>query len=162
MRSQLRLALRALLSVAALGCDGPPAPGNQAVETDSAVVADLTVLERRWAAAAVARDRAVLDDVMAPEWTITLSNGQRSDKARALARWTRPLAPGVVREVSVVDSIQVQRLAPDAAVVTAAITDIEVKAAAADTTRTRVTDIFVRRDGRWRVTLSHESVRTPP
>ncbi len=98
---------------------------------------------------------------MATEWTITLADGRRSDKARALVRWTSPLAPDIAREISLVDSVEVRVLGPDAAVATAAVTDIEVRAHSADTIRTRVTDVLVRRNGRWQAVVSHESIRAP-
>lgn len=117
----------------------------------------LTSFQRRLSDAATHRDRAMMNTLLADDWTITLANGERSDKARALARWTAPLAATLLCDTSVVHSVVVLRVG--AAVLTAAITDIEVRAEGADTTRTRVTDVVVRRSGQWQAIVSHESVR---
>lgn len=157
MDRRLSLLSACLIFVTAtLACDrAAPAPA------DAASLAELNAFELTWAKAAVERDRATLDRLMAAEWTITLADGRRSDKSRALARWTTPPGPEITREVSLVDSVDVRLLGPDAAVVTAAVTDIEVRAQSADTARTRVTDVLVRRDGRWQAIVSHESIRPP-
>jgi ketosteroid isomerase-like protein len=152
------------VSAVAMGCRGPARHSADADPAASGgdVRAEVAAFERAWAAAADARDRARLDSLMAPEWTITLADGRRSDKPRALAHWTAPPDAGVLRDTTLVDSVDVRALGPDAAVAIAAIRDVEVRRDGADTTRTRVTDVVVRRGGRWQALVSHESVLPAP
>jgi len=44
----------------------------------------------------------------------------------------------------------------------ASITDVGFYAVRAETTRTHVTDVVVRRDGRWQALVSHESILPAP
>jgi uncharacterized protein (TIGR02246 family) len=148
-----------LLAATSAGCSGKPSTtADEAARADSVLRTEVAAFEQRWAAAAVAHDRGALNSLMAAEWTITLADGRRSNKTRALARWSAPPAPGALRESSVVDSVEARSLGPGAAVATAAVTDVEARATGADTTRTRVTDVLVRRDGRWQALVSHESI----
>ena len=158
MRNINRLSI-ALALVAMSACTA--APVTTAVETRADSVA-LATFESRWAQATEKQDRAMLDTLMADDWTITLADGRRSDKARAIKHWTAAPDTGVVSGATLLDSLEVRRLGPDAAVLTVAIADVIGHKTSAETTRTRVTDVVVRRAGRWQVLVTHESVLAPP
>lgn len=162
-RSRVRLAAILLIGAGVLaGCRGQERPAAAATESDSAMRSEIAAFERAWANAATARDRAQLERLMAPEWTITLADGRRSTRPRAVAHWTAPPSGGVLRDTSIVDSVEVRPLGRDAAVALVAITDVGFYAARAETTRTHVTDVVVRREGRWQALVSHESILPPP
>jgi ketosteroid isomerase-like protein len=160
------------ISLALVGCNGDRSAAATSTATESSVAAvapstaaDSVALagwERQLAEAVLRSDSTAIARMLADDWTITLSDGRRSNKTRAIARWTKPNAADVLNASSAVDSVEVHRVGPDAAVLTAAITDVEVRAHGPDTTRTRVTDVVVRRDGRWQALVTHESIRTPP
>ena len=151
-----RVPLIVLAAGLSAGCRERADPPS-AARDDARMRDEVTAFEREWAAAATARTRGKLDSLMADEWTITLSDGRRSDKRRALVRWAAPASGGVLRDTSIVDSVEVRALSPDAAVAVAALTDVELYASRAETTRTHVTDVVVRRAGRWQAVVSHES-----
>lgn len=162
----LRSCLAVLAMAMLVSCDERPketrakrsAEPNDAAVADSTLYRELFEFERAWVAASTARDSAALNRAIADEWTITLSDGRQSNKERAIKRWTAPLAGGVLRDTAIVYSIHVRRLSGGAAAIVASIIDIEFFAQRAETTRTRVTDVVVRRDGRWQTVVSHESI----
>ena len=110
-----RVPLIVLAAGLSAGCRERADPPS-AARDDARMRDEVTAFEREWAAAATARTRGKLDSLMADEWTITLSDGRRSDKRRALVRWAAPASGGVLRDTSIVDSVEVRALSPDAAV----------------------------------------------
>lgn len=160
MREWWRVLGGACSAFAVAACSGR-AGGDAAPRTDVPDDAALSRFEVDLAGATTRRDSTMIARMLAPGWVITLADGRTSTRARALARWTRPRAAGIVRDTAIVDSVVIRRTGPGAAVLTAAIIDIDVRASGAETTWTRVTDVVVWRDGRWQAVVSHESVRPP-
>ena len=106
---------------------------------------------RAWLSA----DRAALERIIAPEWTITGPNGRTSDRSRVLAQ---VFDTGVhrIRDLKI-DEVKA-RVFGDAAVVTGRTRGVgEFEGAGYDVV-IRFTDVFVRRAGRWQAVASHASL----
>ena len=114
-------------------------------------VAQLKELEQRLATAYLRGDRAFVDALLADDWTSTDYQGRTWTKAKVLAMFDGPRPPMTRAEITV-DRV---RLLGDVAIVTGQ----SLSAGRVDgrdvTIRQRYTDVYVRRDGRWRVVASH-------
>jgi len=103
-------------------------------------------LARAW----LQHDRAFIESVLAPEWTVTQADGSILDRASVLG----PFFDTVSFDTNVVDDVTVM-LYGDAAVVrgrtsvSARVNEAPVSA------RIRFTDVFIRRSGRWQAVASH-------
>lgn len=119
--------------------------------TDAVSVAEeLTEIVRQLAAAWQSGDCERWGSFIAPEWSVTHITGDVLTKAQALEMCRQPQPP---IESLASDDMSV-RLFGDAAVVTGR-TIATIGGAAPETITLRFTDVFVRRDGRWRVVASH-------
>ena len=122
--------------------------GNRASDKDA-----LIVVEHAWGNALLKKDVAGFSRCLADEWVLTTSNGSRVTKAVALA----DLKSGALE----IDSFRLDdmtvRLYGDTAVVRGLITE-KSKLRDKDTSgKSRFTDVFVKRAGRWQAVASHES-----
>jgi ketosteroid isomerase-like protein len=122
----------------------PPAPQADAV-------AQFTELERNLAAAYLRGDRAFVDQLLADDWTSTDYLGRIWTKANVLAMFDGARPPMTRAEIDV-DRV---RLFGDVAIVTGrSVSAGRVDGRDVSVTQ-RYTDVYVRRDGRWRVVASH-------
>ena len=115
--------------------------------------AELRALERAWLAAYDQNDRAAMDAIVDDTFTITYQDGTVLDKAATLAS----LQPGQTASGRQFTEDTVVRVWGDAAVLTGVYV-WEGPGPIPGTTaqaRSRYTDTYVRRDGRWRVVASH-------
>jgi Domain of unknown function (DUF4440) len=138
MRRALLAAVAAALLLASTAYGGPS-------DTD-----ELVHLEHRWLAAAMQRDTSVLDEILADDFIDVNSRGEVRDKADHLRSTS---APAHTRQT--LGELKVRIYGP-AAVVTGLNT-----IAAPDgsfTARVRFTDVFVKRDGRWRAVSAQETL----
>jgi hypothetical protein len=120
-------------------------------QDEAALVEMQQDLVRAWLSA----DRAALERIIAPEWTITGPNGRTSDRSRVLAQ---VFDTGVhrIRDLKI-DEVKA-RVFGDAAVVTGRTRGVgEFEGAGYDVV-IRFTDVFVRRAGRWQAVASHASL----
>lgn len=105
-------------------------------------------LARAW----LQHDRAFIESVLAPEWTVTQADGSVLDRASVLGTFFDTVS----FDSNVIDDVTVM-LYGDAAVVrgrtsvSARVNDAPVNA------RIRFTDVFIRRSGRWQAVASHAS-----
>src|SRR5262245_41596478 len=105
-------------------------------------------LARAW----LEHDRAFIESVLAPEWSVTQADGSILDRATVLGTFFDTVS----FDTNVVDDVSVM-LYGDAAVVrgrtsvSARVNDAPVRA------RIRFTDVFIRRSGRWQAVASHAS-----
>jgi ketosteroid isomerase-like protein len=107
-------------------------------------------IERNLAAAYMHSDRTSVDDLLADDWTSTDYQGHRWTKANVLAMFG-PGGPTFTRVDIDVDTV---RLLGDVAVVTGrSVSAGRVGDRDVNVTQ-RYMDIYVRRDGRWRVVAS--------
>jgi hypothetical protein len=122
--------------------------GLQAPPADPA--GEFRQIERNLAAAYLRGDRAFVDDLLADDWTSTDYHGQLWTKAKVLALFDGPRPPMTKVEIDV-DRV---RLVGDVAIVTGrSVSAGRVDGRDVSVTQ-RYTDIYVRRDGRWRVVAS--------
>jgi ketosteroid isomerase-like protein len=110
-------------------------------------------LARAW----LQHDRAVIESVLAPEWSVTQADGSILDRGTVLGTFFDTVS----FDSNVVDDVTVM-LYGDAAVVrgrtsvSGRVNDTPVSA------RIRFTDLFIRRSGRWRAVASHASALGAP
>ena len=125
------------------------AAGVQAGSTD-AVTAQFREIAQNLAAAYLRGDRAFVNDLLTDDWTSTDYQGRTWTKASVLSMFDGARPPMTRAEISV-DRV---RLLGDVAIVTGQ----SLSAGRVDgheiTIRQRYTDVYVRRDGRWRVVAS--------
>jgi Domain of unknown function (DUF4440) len=107
-------------------------------------------MEKSLAAAYMRGDRAFVDDLLADDWTSTDYRGQLWTKTKVLALFDGPRPPMTKAEIDV-DRV---RLVGDVAIVTGrSVSAGRVDGRDVSVTQ-RYTDIYIRRDGRWRVVAS--------
>jgi len=132
-----------LAVVAAFAAALQSAPGGE--------VAEFRQIEQNLAAAYLRGDRAFVDALLTDDWTSTDYRGRIWTKASVLAMFNGQRPPMTKAEIDV-DRV---RLLGDVAIVTGrSVSAGEVDGRAVSITQ-RYTDIYVRRDGRWRVVTSH-------
>jgi ketosteroid isomerase-like protein len=126
---------------------------TQASEEDP--VRHLTELQQQLARAWVAGDRAAIERIIAPEWTVTGPDGQISTRADIL----REVFETRTHRISslTIDDVRV-RVFGDAAVVTGRTRGRGESGNTPYDVEIRFTDMFVRRDWRWQAVASHASV----
>jgi ketosteroid isomerase-like protein len=131
----------ALLSFAALAKDAAPVP------------ADLAARVHAYDDAQIKGDRAALADLLADDYVLFNSRGQRQSKADLIGDYTKPgfkLEPFTVEEA-------VELVWRDGAVIGGVATLHGVDEGQAFEVRLRFSDIWAKRDGRWRVIYTHAS-----
>ena len=114
---------------------------------------ELIKIEKDWGQAYLTKDIALLDRILADDWTTTNEEGNVTTKANELA----DLKSGAYVETSgVQDNVKV-RLYGDAAVITGRST-VKAQYKGKDASgQFQWTDTFIRRDGRWLCVASHIS-----
>lgn len=112
-------------------------------------------LENAWMDAWRRLDYEHLDEILAPEFTLTSA---RSDRLVDRAEWLRLLDQ--VRATSFEYSDFFVQVFGDAAVVKSRLTQVATVGDQPWNATFMLTDVWVRRDGRWQVVARHSS--TPP
>jgi ketosteroid isomerase-like protein len=125
----------------------------QPAEGDS--VRQLTELQQQLARAWVAGDRAAIERIIAPEWTVTGPDGGISTRADVL-RDVFETRTHRIRSLTV-DDVRV-RVFGDAAVVTGRTRGRGESGSTPYDVEIRFTDTFVRREGQWQAVASHASM----
>lgn len=148
-----------LISVAALW----PVSGaaqSAVLKKEAKVAAELTQLEKDIGQANIRRDKAFFERIEADEFIFTDSIGGVTTKAEDVASLDKPA--GEFKLVSYeVDDVQV-RLYGKTAVVTGRTTTVSKGKEREVTSRSRFTDVLVRRGGRWQIVAGHSSrIREP-
>jgi len=124
------------------------AAGGQASRPDP--LAQLREMEKNLAAAYLRGDRALVDGLLADDWTSTDYLGRTWTKARVMAMFDGPRPPMTRAEIDV-DHV---RLLGDVAVVTGrSVSEGRVDGKDVSVTQ-RYTDVYVKRNGRWQVVAS--------
>jgi ketosteroid isomerase-like protein len=124
---------------------------------DAGVEAELVAVADAWAAAIVANDADAIAGFMADDWVIVSASGI-SPAAEFLA---------VVRSGELTHSAMTRvsepriRVHGDTAVLTARVTNTAHHAGNRYDADEWTTDVFVRREGRWRCVLSHITAADP-
>ncbi|HLA96266.1 MAG TPA: nuclear transport factor 2 family protein [Pyrinomonadaceae bacterium] len=122
--------------------------------------AELMQLERDIGQANIRRDKAFFQRIEADEFIFTDSGGGITTKAEDVASLDKPA--GAFNLVSYdVDEMKVT-IYGKTAVVTGRTTTKSVSKEREITNRSRFTDVFVKRDGRWQLVVGHASrIRDP-
>ena len=122
---------------------------------DDADIRRLTEIQQELASAWIARDRATIERLIAPDWIVTHVEGQRLTRADVFRDMFDSDATRI--ESTAVDEIAV-RLFGDAAVVTGRTHAVGTQSGTAFDVQLRFTDVFVRRDGVWQAVASHATL----
>lgn len=131
-----------------------------AIRADARTTDQLMQLERDIGQANVRRDKAFFEKIEADEFIFTDSGGGITTRAEDIASLDKPL--GEFRLVSYdVDDMKVS-LYGNTAVVTGRTTAVSKGKEREVTTRSRFTDVFLKRAGRWQLVAGHSSrIREP-
>ena len=120
-------------------------------------VGQLTDIEQQLAKAWLAGDRAAIERIIAPEWSLTGPDGQMSTRGDVLRDVFETRTHRII--ALTVDEVRV-KVFGDAAVVTGRTHGRGESAKTPYDVVIRFTDMFVRRDGRWQAVASHASLLT--
>jgi ketosteroid isomerase-like protein len=113
----------------------------------------VTKLEEEWAAALVKNDLSVVDRVAAPEWMLTLPDGQMMSKSQSDA----DMKSGVLKFESFhLDEMKV-KVYGDTAIVFGLETEKSTYKGEDMSGQYRFTDVFIKRDGKWQCVATHTS-----
>jgi ketosteroid isomerase-like protein len=119
---------------------------------DTADLVRLRKIQQELSAAWMARDRATIERLIAPDWSVTHVAGQRLTRADVFRDMLESDATQIA--ASTVDEVEI-RVYGDAAVVTGRTHAAGVQSGAPFDVQLRFTDVFVRRDDRWQAVASH-------
>lgn len=122
----------------------------------SAVEGELVDLQHRWMQAWQDRDRRVLEQILAPEFTLTSA---RTDRLMPRDAWLEAAMTRTVNESFRYDDFRID-IFTDAAVVKSRLTQRATVDGQDWSGTFQITDVWIRRDGRWQVVARHSS--TPP
>jgi ketosteroid isomerase-like protein len=125
-------------------------PPQSASTPAGAVEQELLKLERAWLDAYVKRDVAAMEQIESDDFTITYPNGQVITKAQEIANLKRA-AGAADSSTSFSTEGTKARVYGD----TAILTGIVISSSKNSTERSRYTDVYVKRNGRWQVVASH-------
>jgi hypothetical protein len=129
------------------------ASATLASPSNPALPADLAARVRAYDVAQVKGDRAALEDLLADDFVLVNSSGERQTKAQLIADYTKPgfkLEPFVVEEA-------VELVWSNGAVMGGVARIRGVDGGQAYDLRLRFSDIWAKRDGKWRVVYVHAS-----
>jgi len=147
---KLTVGLIVLVTVALLGTT---AAGQNATDAET-----LAAIEQQLAKAWVNGDRAAVDAILAPDWSVTDAAGRVLTKDQVI----RETFDSTDRkmEAMAIDDVSVRTFG-DVAVVTGRTQATGSYRGTSATVVLRFTDVFVRRGGRWRAVASHGSTIVP-
>ncbi len=132
----------------------PAAAQNKPVKSDQQILIEL---ERSWNEAFYRKDLALIEKILAEEFTATYEDGTRGDKKKELdlaANFNQQVESAVQDEFSV-------KIYRDTAVVWFSLKVVGTKRGERSELTLRYTDVFVMRDGRWQC-VSSQSTRVKP
>jgi ketosteroid isomerase-like protein len=119
---------------------------------DTPDMARLWEIQQELSAAWMARDRATIDRLIAPDWVVTHVAGQRITRAEVFRDMLESDATQMTS--SDVDEVEV-RVFGDAAVVTGRTHARGTQSGVPFDVKLRFTDVFVRRGDGWQAVASH-------
>lgn len=102
-----------------------------------------------------AHDLKTLDQILAPEWADTSTEGAYHTRNELMKFWHGTKAPPPPKHPSQFDAIEIH-IYGDVAVATGGVENFSDSGAVAQ--RTRFTDVFVYRHGRWQAVASQEGL----
>jgi len=127
--------------------DAEPAESGAAADTRL-----LEELEQQIARAWIQHDRSAIEQILAPEWVVTQADGTVLTRSEVLGRFFDTVA----FDSNVVDDVTVTLFGESAVV--RGRTSVKARVSGQPViARIRFTDVFVKREGEWRVVASHAS-----
>jgi ketosteroid isomerase-like protein len=124
-----------------------------AAKEGAKIPADLAARVHAYDDAQIKGDRAALEDLLADDYVLVNSRGQRQTKAQLIADYTKPgfkLEPFTIEE-------PVELAWSDGAVMGGVATLHGVDEGQSFEVRLRFSDIWAKRQGKWRVIYTHAS-----
>lgn len=112
-------------------------------------------IEQQLAKAWASGDRATIDSILAPDWSVTDAAGRVLTKAQVIQESF--VSSDRKIEAMAIDDVQVRTFG-DTAVATGRTRATGSYRGTSSSVVLRFTDVFVRRHGRWQVVASHGSV----
>ena len=119
---------------------------------DAASVEKLKDIEQQLARAWSQHDRAFIENVLAPEWSVTQADGSIPTRSAVLGTFFN----AVVFDSIVIDDMTVALFGDTAIVRGRTVASANMNGAPVNA-RIRFTDVFIKRNGRWQVIASHAS-----
>jgi ketosteroid isomerase-like protein len=115
----------------------------------------LKQMEQQLARAWSEHDRPFIENVLAPEWSVTQADGTMLTRTAVLGAFF----DAVRFDSNVIDDVTVALFGDTAVVRGRTVVSATVNGAQVNA-RIRFTDVFIRRNGRWQVVASHASPLT--
>ncbi len=138
----------------------PAAAQKTRLSKEQKVKAELMQIERDIGQANIRRDKAYFERIEADEFIFTDSGGGLTTKAEDVASLDKP--PGDFKLISYEVDDMLVSLYGDTAVVTGRTTTVSRGKDREITSKSRFTDVFVKRKGRWQIVAGHSSrIREP-
>ena len=129
--------------------------GSSLFHQSSADEKQLLMIQQQLARAWVERDRAFIERVLAPEWSVTQADG--TIRSRAAVLHDAFIVRTVTVESMVVDDVMVTLLG-DTAIVRGRTQATGVVGGQRGSARLRFTDTFIKRRGGWQAVASHATI----
>jgi ketosteroid isomerase-like protein len=129
------------------------ASGSVCAADSARIPADLAARVRAYDDAQVKGDRPALEDLLADDYVLVNSRGQRQSKTELIGDYTKP---GVKLEPFTVEEA-VELVWRDGAVMGGVATLRGVDGGQSFEVRLRFSDIWAKRNGQWRVIYTHAS-----
>lgn len=142
------------LAIAMSSFAGAQTQNQQAAQT-AGVEQELLRLERAWLDAYVQRDAAAMGRILADNYMITYDTGQTVNKAQTLAELARPRPANFSFTFATENTTA--RVYGETVVLTGIVIQRTRMGERETVSRSRYTDTYVRRGGRWQVAASHLS-----
>ena len=130
----------------------PGISGSSLFHQSSADEKQLLMIQQQLARAWVERDRAFIERVLAPEWSVTQADG--TIRSRAAVLHDAFIVRTVTVESMVIDDVTVTLLG-DTAIVRGRTQATGVVGDQRGSARLRFTDTFIKRRGQWQAVASH-------
>ncbi len=138
---------------------GNPAPASSTAA--SPVEQELLKLEREWLDAYIKRDVAAMERIEADDFVITFPNGQMSNKAQQVAS-LKGAAPTGPPPQFYTEETKVRMIRDDVAILTGIFVGKYQNNGKEVVEKSRYTDVWAKRAGRWQVVSSHLSNLASP
>ena len=138
-----------------------PVDAKMAPSTGSTVEQELLKLEREWLDAYIKRDMAAMERIEADDFVITFPNGQMSNKAQQVAQLKGPVPAGPPPQFYT-EETKVRMIGDDVAILTGIFVARYQTGGKEVVEKSRYTDVWAKRGGRWQVVSSHLSTLASP
>jgi uncharacterized protein (TIGR02246 family) len=155
----VRIITALVLLIATLSGSSPAQPAQQSTLTRAEQ--EVRKLERQWLDAYEQNDPEAMDRIVADDFTITFPNGAMQSKPQLMAMVRAPRQASQPDMRFHTEDVR-SRAYGDTVILIGRVVTEYVRDGKAVTERSRYTDTYVRRKGRWQVVASHLSNTEEP